>query len=52
MIGAPDMRPESLEKAMTDPVNVIAPMAAPSDISMRLETRILPGTPIPKASGA
>ena len=36
MIGLPDMRPESLRKAMIEPVKVMAPMAAPSDISTRL----------------
>ena len=29
MIGLPDMRPESLRKAITDPEKVMAPMAAP-----------------------
>ena len=36
MIGLPDMRPDSLAKAMTEPVKVMAPMATPSDISTRL----------------
>ena len=36
MIGLPDMRPDSLAKAMTEPVKVMAPMATPSDISIRL----------------
>ncbi len=36
MIGAPLMRPESLRKAITEPVKVMAPMATPSDISIRL----------------
>ena len=35
-IGLPDMRPESLRKAITEPEKVMAPMAAPSDISIRL----------------
>ena len=52
MIGAPDILPFSLAKAMTDPEKVIAPMAAPSAISTRLTLRILPSAPrIPKASG-
>ena len=36
MIGLPLMRPDSLRKAITEPVKVMAPMATPSDISMRL----------------
>jgi hypothetical protein len=36
MIGLPLMRPDSLRKAMTEPVKVMAPMATPSDISIRL----------------
>ena len=52
MIGLPDMRPDSLAKAMTEPVKVMAPMATPSDISRRLAAAILPGWPMPKASGA
>ena len=36
MIGLPDMRPSSFRKAMIEPVKVIAPIARPSDISMRL----------------
>ena len=35
-IGAPLMRPESFKKAITEPVKVMAPMATPSDISIRL----------------
>ena len=36
---------------MIDPVNVIAPIAAPSDISIRLAIFILPGVPKLKISG-
>ncbi len=36
MIGAPPMLPFSLRKAMTEPVKVIAPIARPSDSSIRL----------------
>ena len=36
MIGAPLMRPDSFRNAITDPVNVTAPIATPSDISRRL----------------
>ncbi len=52
MIGLPDMRPDSLAKAMTEPVKVMAPMATPSAISTRLAVLMLPGEPMPKASGA
>ena len=48
----PDMRPDSLRKAMTEPVKVMAPIAAPKDISTRLEVWMAPGAPMPKASGA
>ena len=37
------MRPESLRKAITEPVKVMAPMATPSDISTRLARWIAPG---------
>ena len=47
VIGAPLMTPCSLAKAMTDPVKVIAPMAAPIDISIRLLTWMSPGVPMP-----
>ena len=46
------MRPESLRKAITEPVKVTAPMAAPSDISTRLALWIAPTRPMPKAAGA
>jgi len=36
VIGLPLMRPESLRKAITEPVKVMAPMATPIDISIRL----------------
>ena len=52
MIGLPDMRPDSLAKAMTEPVKVMAPMATPSDISIRLAKWMAPGSPMPNASGA
>ena len=52
-IGFPDMRPDSLRKAMTEPVaKVMAPIAAPNDISTRLEVWMAPRAPMPKASGA
>ena len=37
---------------MIEPVKVTAPMAAPSDISIRVDVLMAPGTPMPKASGA
>ena len=42
MIGLPDMRPDSLAKAMTEPVKVMAPMATPSAISIRLAAWMAP----------
>ena len=52
MIGAPLMRADSLRNAMIEPVNVIAPIATPSAISIRLARGISPGTPMSKARGA
>ena len=52
MIGLPDILPDSFKKAMTEPVKVMAPMAMPSDISMRLAKWTAPGSPMPKAPGA
>ena len=52
MMGAPDMRPSSFRKAMIEPVKVMAPMAAPNDISMREIGWIMPSTTMWKASGA
>ena len=43
--------PRSLRKAIIDPEKVIAPMAAPSDISIKLASFIFPTTPKLKASG-
>src|SRR5437764_955400 len=51
MIGLPDMRPSSFRNAITEPVKVTAPMAAPIDISTRLAPGIAPGRPMPKAAG-
>ena len=56
-IGLPDIRPESFENAITEPVKVTAPMATPSDISRRLPA-LMPtlgsvgSTRIPNADGA
>src|SRR5262245_566693 len=52
MIGAPDMLPLSLAKAMTEPEKVIAPMATPIDISISDCMWMAPGSPMPKACGA
>ncbi len=52
MIGLPLMRPDSFRKAMIEPVKVMAPMATPSDISIRLAWWIWPSLPMSKAAGA
>ena len=49
--GAPEIIPCSLPKAIIDPVNVIAPIASPSVISIKLAVLILRNCPIPYASG-
>ena len=51
VIGEPDIIPWSFKKAIIDPENVIAPTAAPIDISIKLPSLILPGEPKLKASG-
>ena len=51
-IGLPLMRPDSFRKAMIEPVNVTAPMATPSDISIRLWPWMAPSLPMSKAAGA
>ena len=51
VIGAPDIIPLSFKKAMIDPENVIAPIAAPKDISIKLASFIFPVLPRLKASG-
>jgi len=51
MIGAPDIVPCNLAKAMTEPEKVMAPIATPRPISIRLTILMLPVTPMPKASG-
>ena len=50
-MGEPDIIPLNFKKAMTDPVNVIAPIAAPKDISIKLAILILPGEPKLNISG-
>ena len=46
------MRPDNFRNAITEPVKVTAPMATPSDISIRLWPWIAPSLPMPKAAGA
>ena len=45
------MMPLSFKKAIIDPENVIAPIAAPSDISIKLASLIFPTAPKLNASG-
>ena len=45
VIGAPDISPCNFKKAITDPEKVIAPTAAPIDISIKLASLISPTTP-------
>ena len=52
MIGAPLIRPDSLRNAMIEPVKVMAPIATPSDISIRLAVLMAPTWPMPNAAGA
>ena len=51
VIGAPDIIPLNFKNAIIDPVKVIAPTAAPIDISIKLASLILPTEPKPKAFG-
>ena len=50
-MGEPDIIPFNFKKAIIDPVNVIAPIAAPKDISTKLAILILPGNPKLNISG-
>ena len=53
MIGLPDMRPDSLANAMTEPENVTAPIAVPIDISSSGTKPMRPlASAMPNASGA
>ncbi len=45
------MIPLNFKKAITEPVKVMAPMAAPKDISIKLAILILPGEPKLNTSG-
>ena len=47
MIGAPLMLPFSLAKAISEPVKVMAPMAMPSDSSIRLSSLMCEPSAIP-----
>ena len=51
MIGAPDIKPLNFKKAIIEPEKVIAPTAAPIDISIKLANLISPKKPKLKASG-
>ena len=51
VIGDPDIKPLSFKNAIIEPEKVIAPIAAPRDISIRLASFILPIIPSPNASG-
>ena len=50
-IGAPDIIPLNFKNAIIDPENVIAPIAAPSDISIKLANLIFPVSPKLNAAG-
>ena len=47
----PDIIPRSFKKAIIDPVKVIAPIDAPSAISIKLAILIFPTDPKLKTSG-
>ena len=51
VIGEPDIIPLSLKNAIIDPEKVIAPIAAPKDISIKLAIFIFPGVPRLKTIG-
>ena len=51
VIGEPDIIPWSFKKAIIEPEKVIAPTAAPIDISIKLPSLISPGDPRLKACG-
>ena len=50
-MGDPDIIPRNFRKAIIEPVNVMAPIAAPKDISIRLAILMSPGFPKLKTSG-
>ena len=51
VIGDPDIKPLNFRKAIIEPEKVIAPTAAPIDISIRLANLIFPDEPKLKTSG-
>ena len=51
VIGDPDIIPCNFKKAIIDPENVMAPTAAPMDISIKLPSLMFPGKPRLKAVG-
>ncbi len=51
VIAAPDIIPLSFRNAIIDPEKVIAPIAAPNDISIKLAIFIFPGEPRLNTSG-
>ena len=51
VIGAPDIIPLNFKKAIIDPEKVMAPIAAPNDISIKLANLIFPMFPKLKTSG-
>ena len=51
VMGEPDIIPWSFKKAIIEPEKVIAPTAAPIDISIKLPRLMLPGDPRLNASG-
>ena len=51
VIGDPDIIPCNFKNAIIDPENVIAPTAAPIDISIKLPSFIFPSYPRLNASG-
>ena len=50
-MGDPDIIPRNFKNAIIDPVKVMAPIEAPSDISIKLAILMLPGTPRLNAEG-
>ena len=51
VIGDPDIKPLNFKKAIIEPVKVIAPIAAPKDISIKLTIFMSLGIPKLKTSG-
>ena len=50
-MGEPDIKPLNFKKAIIDPVKVMAPIAPPKDISIKLAILIFPCDPKLKTSG-